>query len=211
MLHSRVSSSLQSAALPLVERENTTEDMLTAENKRLHAEVLRLKSQLRDAQHVADTDPLLSLYNRRAFMREVERAQTVSTRYDIESTLIFFDLNGFKAINDEFGHAIGDSVLEYVGDILQSGVRHCDMVARLGGDEFGVLLFKSSFDIAKAKAAALSCRIAEDVVQTQKGPIRISTAWGVSVCDPQKNVETVLAEADKEMYETKRQQDAAAN
>jgi len=102
MLHSRVSSSLQSAALPLVERENTTEDMLTAENKRLHAEVLRLKSQLRDAQHVA----------------------------------------GFKAINDEFGHAIGDSVLEYVGDILQSGVRHCDMVARLGGDEFGVLTSK---------------------------------------------------------------------
>jgi len=205
MLHSRISSSLQSAALPLMEREDITEDMLIAENKRLNAEVIRLKSLLQEAQHAADTDPLLQIYNRRAFIRELERAQTVSTRYDISSSLIFFDLNGFKAINDKYGHAAGDKVLETVGTILQSGVRQCDMVARLGGDEFGVLLFKSTPEIAKAKAAALACRIAQEIIKTPKGVIRISAAWGTALCDPQKNSETVLAEADQEMYVSKRQ------
>ena len=195
--------------MSLPEPENMTDAMLLSENKRLNAEIVRLKSLLREAQHDADTDPLLSVYNRRAFVRELERAQTVSTRYDIESALIFFDLNGFKSINDTFGHATGDKVLETVGNILQSDVRHCDMVARLGGDEFGVLLFKSTNEIAQAKAAKLAALIAQARIKTPKGTIRISAAWGTTLCDPQKNTETIMAEADQQMYASKRQQETS--
>jgi len=83
------------------------------------------------------------------------------------------------------------------------------MVARLGGDEFGVLLFKSTNEIAQAKAAKLAALIAQARIKTPKGTIRISAAWGTAMCDPQKNTETIMAEADQQMYASKRQQETS--
>jgi GGDEF domain-containing protein len=79
---------------------------LRAENDRLTLELNQMRLRLLDIERTADTDPLVAVYNRRAFIREVEKARTVMTRYDILSSVIFFDLNGFKSINDRFGHSI---------------------------------------------------------------------------------------------------------
>lgn len=123
------------------------------------------------------------------------------------STLIFFDLNDFKSVNDRFGHGVGDQLLQMIGTVLHEGVRDCDMVARLGGDEFGILLFKSDVAVARAKAQALCCRIAEQTVDMPTGGVSITAAWGVAPCEPGDSVEQVLARADRAMYMSKRARD----
>ena len=189
-------------------RKTASEDtsVFSVEERRmLLDEINVLKTRILDLEHAADTDPLVPVYNRRAFVREIGRAKTVMSRYDIPSSLIFFDLNGFKAINDKYGHSIGDDFLLNVGRILKSSVRECDMVARIGGDEFGVLLFKTEVEIAKAKASTLACRIAEHKIDMPTGPIQIKTSWGVSDCRPDDTVRTILDRADRAMYEDKSQ------
>jgi len=175
------------------------------DRQRLMDEIAILKTRILSLEHAVDTDPLVPVYNRRAFIREIERAQNVMTRYDIPSSIIFFDLNGFKAINDRYGHSIGDDLLFKVGVALQSSVRDCDMVARIGGDEFGVLLFKTEETVAQAKAAALACKIAAQKVIMPTGDICISAAWGVSPAHPQDSVKQILARADRAMYDSKRE------
>lgn len=204
MTSQRLSALLQHGATPLHERIDVPETELIRDNKHLNNEIARLRLRVLELEHAADTDPLVPVYNRRAFMREISRAQTVMARYDLPSTVLFFDLNAFKAINDRYGHAIGDTLLKQIGSVLIEGVRDCDMVARLGGDEFAVLLFKTDLRLAKAKAATLSCRIAEQYVDMPTGKVHVTAAWGVAPCEPGDTSEQVLDRADRAMYMAKR-------
>jgi len=163
-------------------------------------EISVLKTRILELEQTADTDPLVPVYNRRALMREIGRAQTLMSRYDIVCSIIFFDLNGFKRINDNYGHSIGDDLLIKVGAILSASVRDCDMVARIGGDEFGVLLFQSEEAVARAKAATLACRIASQYVDVRGEDVSVSAAWGVSVCHPDDTAKQILHRADRAMY-----------
>lgn len=200
----RLTRVLQDSATPLHRRSQLADEALVKSNEELASEIARLRMRILELEHAADTDPLVPVYNRRAFLREISRAQTVMERYDMLSTIIFFDLNGFKSVNDRYGHGIGDNLLKMIGVILQSGVRDCDMVARLGGDEFGILLFKTDIEVARAKAQALSCRIAEQKITMPTGDVSIDAAWGVAPCEPEDTVEQVLARADRAMYMSKR-------
>ncbi len=208
MAASRVSTMLQTSAKRVVESGTALDADLVMENEDLLSEVGRLRLRVLELERAADTDPLVPVFNRRAFMRELGRAQTVMSRYDLLSSMIFLDLNGFKSINDRFGHGVGDQLLMKVGKVLMSGVRSCDMVARLGGDEFGILLFKTDPGIAKAKAAALSCRIADQKVDMPTGDVGVTAAWGVAPCEAEDTPEQILARADRAMYMAKRQPDA---
>lgn len=181
-----------------------TSEFSQEERRRLLDEITVLKTRILSLEHAADTDPLMPIYNRRAFVREIERAQTVMARYDILSSMIFFDLNGFKRINDEYGHVVGDELLTKIGTALKASVRDCDMVARLGGDEFGVLLFKTDEMVAKAKAASLSCCVAEQIIEVGTDDVHLSAAWGVSACHPEDTAKQILDRADRAMYSSKR-------
>lgn len=207
MSSSRLTRVLQDAATPLRDRSAQADAALVKANEDLAGEIARLRLRILELEHAADTDPLVPVYNRRAFLREISRAQTVMERYDMLSTVIFFDLNGFKSVNDRFGHGIGDELLKMIGSVLKSGVRDCDMVARLGGDEFGILLFKTDVKVARAKAQALSCRIAEQKIEMPTGDVNIGAAWGVAPCEPGDTVEQILARADRAMYMVKRSRD----
>ena len=197
---SRLSTVLQTAALPLARQLGVTDEALLSDNEDKAAEIARLRLRVLELERAVDMDPLLELYNRRAFLREIRRAQTVMERYDMLSSIIFFDLDGFKRVNDRYGHGVGDALLGRVARVLSDGVRACDMVARLGGDEFGVLLFRSNPDVARAKAAALSCKIAAAALDHPDGPIRATASWGVAPCEPGDTVEDVLDRADRAMY-----------
>ena len=118
----------------------TAIERLTAENRRLREELARAARRVEDLEALADQDSLTSVLNRRAFLREVSKALALAVRHDAPSALIFFDLNGFKAINDNYGHAAGDAALNHVSSLLMAHVRETDSVGRLGGDEFGVVL-----------------------------------------------------------------------
>ena len=183
-----------------------TDTELMKTNERLSEEVSVLRLRILELEQTANTDPLIPIYNRRALLREVRRAQAVKERYDIPSTLIFFDLNNFKAVNDKYGHRIGDSLLTQIGSELNTAIRDCDMVARLGGDEFGVLLFKTDEEVARLKAATLSCRISEQSVLFPEVRISVTACWGVAGCDPELSVEQILDRADRAMYLDKRRQ-----
>ena len=176
------------------------------QTQKLRDEINLLKAQILELEQTADSDPLISIYNHRALMREIGRAQVLMSRYDILCSMIFFDLNGFKAINDKYGHSIGDELLIKIGNILKNSVRDCDMVARIGGDEFGVLLFKAQVPVAEAKAASLACRIAEQNIDVLGKKISVSTAWGVSPCHPEDTPKQILHRADRAMYEGKHAQ-----
>lgn len=191
-----------SAAL---EDANSANDPVDAETKvrRLQDEISILKTQLLQLEQKADADPLIPIYNRRALMREIGRAQVLMSRYDILCSVVFFDLNGFKKVNDRFGHSIGDDLLIKIGKALKATVRDCDMVARVGGDEFAVLLFKTDVAEAKAKAASLACRIAEQSIDMAGELVSVNTAWGVSPCFPDDTPKQILHRADRAMYEAK--------
>lgn len=204
MAASRVSTILQAGGKRVLEQANSLDSELVTENQMLSSEIARLRLRVLELERAADTDPLVPVYNRRAFMREVSRAQTVMTRYNLLSSIVFFDLNGFKSINDRFGHGIGDQLLLKTGKVLLSGVRDCDMVARLGGDEFGILLFKTDRRIAQAKASALACRIAEETVEMPTGDVNVTAAWGVAPCEVDDTAEQILARADRAMYMAKK-------
>lgn len=177
---------------------------LLAEVDDLRAEVGRLKARLAEAEGLADQDTLTPLLNRRAFMRELNRIRTFAQRYGSPASLIYFDVDGLKAINDRFGHAAGDAALNAIAERLLANVRESDIVARMGGDEFAVILAQADRFTAKAKADSLAAVIAETPVQLGdwSAPMRLS--FGVKDINPETEAEALVAEADAAMYAMKR-------
>jgi diguanylate cyclase (GGDEF)-like protein len=186
---------------PAVQAALTT---LLTEVDELRREVARLKARLDEAEALADRDGLTPVFNRRAFLRELRRVITFSQRYGSPASLIYFDLDGFKTVNDRFGHAAGDAALKAVAERLVAQVRESDVVGRLGGDEFGVILVQADMTAALAKAAALAEAIAAQPVQCGEWLAPLKASFGVRQIDPGRSAEDVLAEADKAMYARKR-------
>jgi diguanylate cyclase (GGDEF)-like protein len=182
---------------------------LTIDLDDLRAELQRLKARLQQAEAAADEDPLTSARNRRAFLRELQRTVAFARRYGQPASLIYFDLDHLKAVNDRFGHAAGDAVLKAVADRLAGNVRETDVVARLGGDEFAVLLAQADLPAAEAKAQMLAALIAAEPVQSGSwlAPVRVS--WGACQIDPAKDAEALIVEADAAMFAMKRARAAA--
>jgi len=114
----------------------------TAFSAALSAErrIAELLDRVANLEETASTDDLTQVLNRRGFRAELERALAAAGRYGIKGMLIFIDLDGFKDVNDDHGHAAGDHILRTVACILNENVRETDYVARLGGDEFAILL-----------------------------------------------------------------------
>jgi diguanylate cyclase (GGDEF)-like protein len=176
---------------------------LMSEVDALKRERERLRSALRAAEEQADTDALTPLQNRRAFVRELARIAAFSERYDVRASLLFFDLDGFKAVNDQFGHAAGDAVLRHVAALLLANVRDSDVVGRVGGDEFAVILAKADLDAARAKGAALASLIAETPCAFEGRRHAVSASIGVHCFARGENAEHILARADEDMYAAK--------
>ena len=131
--------------------------LLTARNaERLAA---NQKSQIERLRTLTITDENTGLLNRRGFTEALERAIARGQRYNEPAVLLLIDLDGFKATNDTFGHAAGDTVLLAVADVLKNSVRKVDDVARLGGDEFAVVLNKLPDKLADKQASAIEVQL----------------------------------------------------
>ncbi|MDP1631363.1 MAG: GGDEF domain-containing protein [Caulobacter sp.] len=170
----------------------------------LRGEVKRLKGRLSEVEALADHDVLTPLLNRRAFLRELHRISAFSARYGSPASLVYFDLDGFKSVNDRFGHAAGDTALKVVADRLMANTRESDVVGRLGGDEFAVILAQADLETAGTKAEMLK-RVIEDTpvdLGDWSAPIRVS--YGVRLVEPGIDPETALAQADATMFVRKR-------
>jgi len=174
----------------------------------LRGEVARLKGQLAETAGLADRDVLTPLLNRRAFMRELGRISTFAARYGASASLVFLDLDGFKSVNDRFGHAAGDEALKEVAARLLANVRDSDIVGRLGGDEFGVILVQADLLTAQSKAETLVKVIEGAPVQCGDWSVPLHISAGVRQIEPGAAPEVALAEADATMFVRKRERRA---
>ncbi len=175
-------------------------DPRDAELARLQAEVARLQQHVAALEILADRDPLTTIFNRRAFMRELNRVVGFCERYQTGAAVAFFDMDGFKGINDTHGHAAGDAALQAVAATLAGHVRESDVVGRLGGDEFAVILVQADRAAALAKAQSLK-QLIEATPAVHNGtavPLRVS--FGVRMFSPGVTPADLLAGADAAMY-----------
>lgn len=185
--------------------------MLTGEIDDLRGEVGRLKARLAEVEGLADQDALTHVLNRRAFMRELNRVRASVDRYGGAASLVYIDLDGFKRINDRFGHSAGDAALKAVAERLSAQVRESDVIGRLGGDEFAVVLTHADFDAASAKAEALIHAVAGAPIDFGVGQAAVSASFGIREITGSVDAEGLVAEADAAMYNRKRATQALAS
>src|SRR6185312_2109830 len=173
---------------------------LMREVEALRLELRAMGRQLGEAERLADHDVLTPLLNRRAFVREVQRAIALTRRHATPASVIYFDLDDFKGVNDRFGHAAGDAVLIAVAERLLGQVREADAVGRIGGDEFAVLLQHADLEAARAKAEALARAVSDEPVAAPGGAIVVALTWGARQIGAVDSAEQALSEADAAMY-----------
>ena len=177
---------------------------LLSEIEDLRAEVGRLKGRLAEVEDMADRDPLTPLLNRRAFLRELGRIRTFAQRYGSPASLVYFDLDDLKGVNDRFGHAAGDACLNAVAERLMANVRDSDIVGRMGGDEFAVILVQADRATAEAKAAALARAVEAEPLRFGDWTAPLHVSWGVREISQDAEPEALVADADAAMYASKR-------
>jgi diguanylate cyclase (GGDEF)-like protein len=178
---------------------------LLSEVERLRQEIEQSKARIAHLEQLADEDSLVPLVNRRAFVRELSRTISFSQRYGTPSSVIYFDLNGLKRINDTYGHSAGDAALVHIAQTLVDNIRGSDLAARLGGDEFGVILAQADDKVARDKAAALAAAIAARPLDWEGQAIALDLAWGVYTFHGGEDARDALARADHEMYVRKQE------
>lgn len=157
-------------------------------------------------QNLADTDDLTGIWNKRAFRRqlpsEIERART----YSVPVSLILFDVDDFKGINDRFGHVMGDVLLSELCGTVRETLRPPDVFARFGGDEFAVILPHTDLLGARSVAERMTKRVRELLIgNPEDGAIRCTISIGIATLDVvDKGPAELVARADQRLYEAKR-------
>lgn len=167
-----------------------------AEHKRIHAIL----------EELATRDPLTNLFNRRHFMNLAEREWNRAVRYRRALSVLMLDVDRFKQINDEHGHAVGDKALTTFANVLRSTLRSTEIAGRYGGDEFVVLLPETTHDSGLLVANRICHAIAGYPINTNSGSIELTPSIGVA-CIPDrgtKSLSELLNHADQAMYAAKR-------
>lgn len=178
---------------------------LRAENERLKAELAQARLTIAALEQRADVDPLLDIFNRRGFERELTRSLAYVKRYGTAAALVYIDLDGFKAVNDAHGHAAGDALLKAVAGELTAHVRASDVIARLGGDEFGVLMWNATEEQAAMRARDIEERIARLSLLHGRARLAVGASAGAAALRPDLEPAAVIDAADKAMYARKKE------
>ncbi|MGE8359432.1 GGDEF domain-containing protein [Pseudomonas sp.] len=169
------------------------------------SEIQHLRSQLERAHMAATVDSLTQVFNRHAFTRLLE--QTLSADHN-GVALIMLDIDHFKQFNDQYGHPLGDRVLQHVGQLLRDLLPSRAIAARYGGEEFCVIL-RECFDSAHAHAVAEQIRtkiqsLRIRVRRTDQVLDSISASLGFAMAEAGDTLESLLTRADDALYEAKR-------
>ncbi|TCV84096.1 GGDEF domain-containing protein [Sulfurirhabdus autotrophica] len=161
----------------------------------------KLRLALKRESELARRDVLTKLANRRAFFEAANIELARAKRYGYPLTAIMIDLDNFKLVNDEQGHEVGDVLLSYVANILNSNIRSSDFAGRLGGDEFVILLPETGEDSAEVIAKKLQNELLAGM-KLHQWPVTFSIGVATFVLSP-KDVGEMLKCADRLMYEVK--------
>lgn len=202
--------------LPLVVEKNLTLAKIKRENETLRRELERALREVRDkneqlheslkrVEELAATDPLTALYNRRHFSQLLDQLFAETQRYEKDLSCVMIDLDGYKQLNDTFGHQVGDQLLTLAGKVVLANMRRMDVAARYGGDEFVLLLPHAGAD----EAAGVADRIREEfrsasaVLLNDRNGVTMSA--GVASLNSHRPVhaDQLVAMADAALYRAK--------
>ncbi|MBN8628989.1 MAG: GGDEF domain-containing protein, partial [Planctomycetes bacterium] len=153
---------------------------------------------------LAETDPLTNLMNRRAFMNAAADAMRYYQRYNRAIATLVVDIDHFKRINDEHGHAAGDGVIRRVSELIAQTLRETDKVARFGGEEFVVLLREVSEPEAQELAERIRLVIANSQIPFDGKELSVTVSIGCAATTAQdRDVEELIERADRALYAAK--------
>lgn len=172
--------------------------------------IIRDETELRDAldrlEELAKTDSLTGLANRRGFMERGEALSSTASRYDEALAAAMFDLDRFKNVNDEWGHAMGDEVLRAFAAILLRDLRGADQAGRIGGEEFALLLPRTEIGGARIVCERIRKDFAKQVFSNGRGETFSATvSVGIAAANPgrRRSLEALLEAADSALYKAK--------
>ena len=186
------------------QKENEME-LLSAKNE-LEAVNQKLEKALARERRLARTDELTGVNNRRYLFDLAERKFAVATRYKQPLSVIMFDIDHFKMINDKWGHIIGDQILTEVAQAVLVELRKADLFGRYGGEEFIIILPMTTSEQAYILAERIRAKVSNQRVQTDKGEISVTISIGIVELhhgEARESLESLFNRADETMYAAK--------
>ncbi|MBT9507222.1 PAS domain S-box protein [Rhodoferax sp.] len=170
----------------------------------LFSDVTVLKQQQEELEHGAHFDPLTDLPNRLLLSDRLNQSMTMCQRHHQSLAVLYLDLDGFKAINDQFGHEVGDELLIAVSKRMKLALRDVDTLARIGGDEFVAVLADVGSIQACTHLATRVLTACAEPVRIQGNDLKVTASIGITMY-PQDNAEAdqLMRHADQAMYEAK--------
>lgn len=177
---------------------------LSIKVKSLEEHAHDLEEAIRKKHEEAITDPLTKLYNRAAYIQALEKAWMLWKEQSVPATLLVWDIDHFKMLNDRHGHAAGDKVLQAVAAKLKLGVEKDDIVARFGGEEFVMLLNNKTIREGEELAERVRSIIASTEFTYKQQPLKVTISCGVASFITNDTPTTLFERADKALYKAKR-------
>lgn len=163
---------------------------------------LIMSDLIEDHYHKSVVDPLTGVYNRRFFEEQAQKV--IGFTQNSQNGIIAVDIDNFKDINDQYGHAVGDEVLVNFAKVVAKTVRRTDIVARFGGEEFVILQPSSPISETQRLAERLCDEVSKCVLKTEAGiTVTVTASFGVSSLSNTEQLSTCLKQADEAMYEAK--------
>ena len=156
---------------------------------------------IQELTEAASLDPLTGIYNRRFFVQQLDNERKRCRRFDHQLSLVMFDLDNFKKINDVQGHKEGDIALTSIVQQVKSNMRDVDIFSRWGGDEFLIMLPETGLDQAATWAERIRKYVSAQ--QTEQGRENLTISIGVIVANGTESVEYLLGQVDTQLYSAK--------
>jgi polar amino acid transport system substrate-binding protein len=151
-------------------------------------------------KELSETDQLTNISNRRKALEDIQRHIDLSNRYSHHLSLIYFDIDNFKIINDHYGHKTGDYVLSELADLIKKHIRKTDSFGRWGGEEFIISSPESSLDDTNKMASILKTEIQQHDFKLQK---KVTCSFGITSYQKGESLDSFINRADKAMYRAK--------
>lgn len=164
-----------------------------------------LENKVEIITEISETDDMLGIYNRSKFIDVLKSEISRSRRYNHDLSLIMFDLDCFKVINDEYGHQVGDEILIEITEIIESEIREIDLFARYGGDEFMILNPETKLE----NAVRLAERLKKKISSTNFTEVnKITLSFGVTELKDKDDIDSLLKRVDDALYKAKESRNA---
>lgn len=206
----KIVSVIQTKVIQEVEAEESETQILENKIAGMSNKIKLLEDHAKDLEKTihkkhmeAITDPLTGLYNRAAYVQALEKAWMNWGQEKIQSTMLVWDIDHFKMINDRHGHAAGDKVLQSVAKKLETGVRKGDMLARFGGEEFVMLLVDKSLEEGAQLAERIRQLISSTEFTYKKQALHVTISCGVASFYGEDTPTSLFERADKALYRAK--------